>query len=130
MSGAPWRSLSDRRVEMAMGALLRAGVALAAALVLAGGITYLARAGGTQTHYGTFHGVEASLRSPAEVVRSAAALHPDGLIQLGLLVLVVTPIMRVAFSALAFAVQHDRLYVVLTMIVLAILLLGLSGHTP
>jgi uncharacterized membrane protein len=50
-----------------------------------------------------------------------------GLIQLGLLLLIATPIARVAFSIVGFAIERDRLYVVFTLIVLAILLFSLLG---
>jgi uncharacterized membrane protein len=113
-----------------MGAVLRTGVAIAAALVAVGGAALLARSGSAAPHYSVFHGSTSSLRSVTAVVRSAAGLHPSGLIQLGLIVLILTPIARVALSAVAFALQHDRLYVVLTLFVLAILLLGLSGTAP
>jgi uncharacterized membrane protein len=43
------------------------------------------------------------------------------IIQLGLLLLIATPVARVAFSAVAFAIEHDYMYVVITLIVLAIL---------
>jgi uncharacterized membrane protein len=50
-----------------------------------------------------------------------------GLIQLGLLFLIATPIARVAFSIVGFAIERDRMYVVFTLIVLAILLYSLLG---
>jgi uncharacterized membrane protein len=49
------------------------------------------------------------------------------LIQLGLLLLIATPVARVAFSAAAFAMQRDRLYVVVALIVLAVLMYSLMG---
>ena len=50
-----------------------------------------------------------------------------GVIQLGLLLLIATPIARVAFSVVGFALERDRMYVVFTLIVLAILLYSLLG---
>ncbi len=49
------------------------------------------------------------------------------MIQLGLLLLIATPIARVAFSVVGFAIERDRMYVVFTLIVLAILLYSLLG---
>jgi uncharacterized membrane protein len=49
------------------------------------------------------------------------------LIQLGLLLLIATPVARVAFSVAAFAMQRDRLYVVVALIVLAVLMYSLTG---
>ena len=54
----------------------------------------------------------------------------EGLIQLGLLLLVATPVARVVFSVFAFARQHDLTYVVLTMMVLAVLIYSLVGWHP
>jgi uncharacterized membrane protein len=44
-----------------------------------------------------------------------------------LLFLIATPIVRVAFSIVGFAMERDRMYVVFTLIVLAILLYSLLG---
>jgi len=54
-------------------------------------------------------------------------LRGRGIIQLGLLLLIATPVARVAFSIAAFAMQRDRLYVVVTLMVLAILLYSLTS---
>jgi uncharacterized membrane protein len=54
-----------------------------------------------------------------------SALRPVGLAQLGLLVLVATPVVRVGASVAAFALEGDRLYAAITLVVLAILLTSL-----
>ena len=56
--------------------------------------------------------------------------HSRGLIQFGLLLLIAVPVARVAFSVVAFALQRDRTYVVVTLIVLAVLLYGLTRAGP
>jgi uncharacterized membrane protein len=43
---------------------------------------------------------------------------------LGLLMLIATPVMRVAASIFAFVYEHDYVYVTITAIVLALLLLS------
>jgi uncharacterized membrane protein len=110
-----------------MGNLLRAGVVLAAIIVIGGGIFYLIRYGATSPDYGVFHGEPADLRSLLGILVDAVDLRSRGLIQLGLLLLVATPIARVAFSVFAFARQRDLTYVVVTLIVLALLIYGLAG---
>ena len=50
------------------------------------------------------------------------ALRPQAIAQLGLLILVATPIVRVLASLVGFALEGDRLYVAITAVVLAILL--------
>jgi uncharacterized membrane protein len=121
------RVWTDERIEQVMGIVLRVGVLLAAALVVVGGAVYLSRYGTGAPRYGAFHGEPGDLRSVAGVVRDAAALRGRGLIQLGLLLLIATPIARVAFSLVAFAFQRDRLYVVVTAIVLGLLVVSLVG---
>ena len=58
---------------------------------------------------------------------SLVALRPVGIAQLGLVVLLATPVLRVAASSLAFALEGDRLYAALTLTVLGILLVSLFG---
>jgi uncharacterized membrane protein len=57
-------------------------------------------------------------------------LHSRGLMQLGLLVLVATPVARVAFAVFAFARQRDHVYLTVSMIVLAVLVYSLVGWRP
>lgn len=119
-----------RRMQTVMGHLLRVGLLVAVAVVLVGGGAYLVNLGDLPAHYGTFTGTPTALRSIPGILHSAAQLHELGLIQLGLLILIFTPVARVAFSVAVFAAERDRLYVVLTLVVLAILALGLSGRGP
>jgi len=121
------RAWSDADLERIIAAVLRAGVGAAAAVVLAGGIHYLARYGAAPVDYHVFRAEPAQLRSLAGIVAAAGSLRSRGIIQIGLLLLILTPIARVVFSAAAFAVQRDRFYVVVTLIVLAVLLYNLSG---
>src|SRR5262245_59593554 len=119
---------TDERIEQLMGNLLRAGVIASALVVLAGGVFYLVRYGADPADHRSFHGEPADLRSPAGIVESALALHSRGLIQLGVLLLIATPVMRVVFSVFAFARQRDYTYVALTLFVLVVLLCSLFGE--
>lgn len=118
---------NDQRIENIIGNLLRAGVILAAAVVLAGGVLYVAKYGHQQPQYGVFHGEPSDLRNVSQIANSAISLRSRGLIQLGLLILIATPVARVAFSVIAFAAERDWLYVVVTLIVLAVLLYSLTS---
>ena len=124
------RAWTDERVERVIGTLLRWGVILAAAVVLAGGAMYLVRYGSTISDYRVFRGEPSDLRDVSEIVTGAVSWHSRGLIQFGLLLLIATPVARVAFSVVAFALQRDRTYVVVTLIVLAVLLYGLGRAGP
>ncbi len=120
----------EHRIELALAWLLRAGVIVAAGLVLFGGILYLKRDGGLHPDYARFTGEPSNLQHPLGVLAQALALRPLGLIQLGVLVLLATPVVRVGFSLLAFAREKDRTYVALTAVVLTVLLLSLLGVLP
>ncbi len=107
--------MTDRRMELVIANLLRAGVSLAAALVFAGGAWYVASSGRTLPDYGHF-------RPEAPGLRALLAFDwPEKLIAAGLLILIATPVARVAFSLVAFAVERDRVYVWFTAAVLAVL---------
>jgi uncharacterized membrane protein len=121
---------NDERVEQWMGNLLRAGVILSAAVALIGGAIYLNRHAGEHPDYRVFKGEPADLRSPAGVIEDARELRGRGVIQLGLLLLIATPVARVLFSVFAFARQRDRLYVAVTLFVLALLLVSLFASGP
>ena len=126
-SNKPPSRWNDERVERIMGTLLQSGVIISAAVVLAGGILYLLRYGRLPLRYENFVAERESLRGLGSVVNSA--LHGDGraIIEVGLLLLIATPVARVLFSIIAFALEKDRLYVVLTLIVFVILIYSLFG---
>ncbi len=121
------RRWTDFRIEQVVGTLLRIGVAVAATVVTAGALVFLIRHGGEQPQYGIFRGEPSELRSVSGIVASALAGRGRGLIQLGLLLLVATPVARVVFSVAGFALEGDRTYVVITLIVLAVLIFSLAG---
>jgi uncharacterized membrane protein len=124
-TGTAW---TDERVERVLGNLLRAGVVLASIVVLVGGILYLAQFGCTGTQGDrVFHGEPPELRSPRAIVADACTGDSRSIIQLGLLLLIATPVARVVFSVIAFALERDRLYVAVTIIVLGVLLYSLAG---
>ena len=75
----------------------------------------------------TFSGGPNDLSRVGGIVRAAAAFRGRGMIQLGLLLLIGTPVARVAFSLVAFVLQRDRTYVILTAVVLLLLLASLAG---
>lgn len=117
----------DQRLEVIIGYTLRIGVLTAAAIVLIGGALYLAENGSGTPHYRAFHAGATPSDTLAGIARNIHDLNSYGIIQLGLLVLIATPILRVILSVVAFALERDVLYVVATLIVLAVLLYSLLG---
>jgi uncharacterized membrane protein len=119
----PW---NDERLEGVISALLRTGVLASALVVLAGGVGFLAQHGSEPAGYHVFHPAPAAYRTVHGVLGGAASLDYRAIIQLGLLLLIATPVARVAFSLAAFAMERDRTYVALTLVVLVILVYSLT----
>jgi uncharacterized membrane protein len=117
--------MDDRRLETTMGNLLRIGVLIAAGLVTIGALAYLAHHYADPVHFHSFQLESPDLRTVAGIFKLAAHFDSAGLIQLGLLLLIATPVARVVFAVIGFALERDRLYVVVSAIVLAILIVSL-----
>jgi uncharacterized membrane protein len=116
----------DRRMELIIGNLLRLGVLLAGAVVLFGAVVYLVRNGMLPLpDYKSFHGESMQLSTVEGILRGCLEFHGRAIIQLGVLLLIATPVARVAFAVFAFAFEKDTLYVCLTLIVLGVLMFSL-----
>ncbi len=114
-------SEADLRMEISISRMLRAGVSVAAIVVLVGWVLYLSRAHGVLPDYRHFHGIP----GPADRIAPILVDHhldSRSIIRLGILILIATPIMRVAFCVFSFAAQKDKIYVVVSGIVLTVLL--------
>ncbi|MGC8478292.1 MAG: DUF1634 domain-containing protein, partial [Acetobacteraceae bacterium] len=61
------------------------------------------------------------------MIAGLAQFHSLAIVVLGLIVLLATPVMQLAVSTIAFAVEEDRTYVIVTSLVLAILLFSIFG---
>ncbi|WP_255351438.1 DUF1634 domain-containing protein [Dysgonomonas sp. BGC7] len=127
---------AERDMELLIGKLLRYGVMLACGITLLGGVIYLFQNHGvSMTHYKPtpddmpFPGVEFYLREITTIIPRVLSFDGAAIIQLGVCVLIATPILRVAFSVIGFLIEKDYMYVVITLIVLCIIvanmLLGL-----
>lgn len=117
-----------RKVELAISSLLRIGVLSSLLIVLAGTVV-------TFVHHPRYlshrHDLGPLTKPGAEFPHTIGSLvqglqHGQGraIVMAGLLLLIATPVMRVAFSVLAFVYQHDRVFVVITSIVLTLLLVS------
>lgn len=115
----------DHQVEMVVGTLLRRGVLLAAAVTAVGGVLLLAQQGHMEPALGSFVGEPADHTALGAIVRGALSGDGAAIVQLGVVLLIATPIARVAFTLVAFLRQKDRFYTGVTALVLAILLYSL-----
>ncbi|HNX69234.1 MAG TPA: DUF1634 domain-containing protein [Candidatus Omnitrophota bacterium] len=104
-----------------MSHLLRTGVVISAVIVFAGGVIYLFRHGFEPINYKIFQRVPVELCSVKGIWGSVLSFHGRGLIQLGLLLLIATPVARVFFSLITFVRQRNIIYIFVTAIVLAVL---------
>jgi uncharacterized membrane protein len=115
-------SEADLKMEMAISRMLRTGVSVAAFVVFAGWSLYLWQAHGVVSDYHHFHGVPSPADRLTPVIEGIRHLDSRSIIRLGILLLIATPIMRVAFCVYSFATQKDKVYVLISTVVLTVLL--------
>ena len=116
----------DQSIDVTISWILRIGVTLSALVVAAGGVWYLFQHGSKLPSYARFVSEPSDLLTPSHTLREAEHLDSAAIIMTGLLVLIATPILRVAFTIFAFAREKDWTYVTVAAAVLAILLFGLA----
>jgi uncharacterized membrane protein len=118
--------MTDKKIEDIVGNLLRTGVLISAFVVASGGLFYLAQSRHTPSDYSTFRGEPVEFRTVGGILRGAMALQSRAIIQLGLLLLIATPVARVVFCIVGFAAERDRMYVFFSLVVLIILVFSLT----
>ena len=118
--------MTDEKLEAIIGNLLRVGVLGSAAIVMVGGILYLIQHHAENVNYTEFHMGRSGLRTLPGIFHSAMQLEADSMIQFGLVLLIATPIARVVLAALGFYLERDRLYVAVSLTVLAILIFSIT----
>jgi uncharacterized membrane protein len=129
-SGEAYEAKRQQYAENArrIGWVLRAGVMSASALVALGLILFFAGHGGPDTRDQALgKGVDLHPLSVSNLYHGIIDGDGPSVIQLGLIVLLLTPTTRVALTLLLFLHQRDRVYIILSSIVLIVLLLGFFG---
>ena len=121
------KTSSEQQLENLLSNLLKYGVLIASAVVLLGGILYLIRHGAEPAEYQFFRGTPSEFCSPTGVVKAAFSGSSGGIIQLGLLLLIAIPIVRVIVSLFAFIRRRDLIYIIVNLFVLAALTYSLIG---
>ena len=119
--------MTDTVMERMISVLLRTGVLLSGAVVLTGGVYFVARHGSEPANYHTFNGQPSADRIISQIILGAFALRARSIIQLGILLLIATPVARVALSLVGFALERDRTYALITGTLLGILLYSLMS---
>ncbi len=117
------------KLQSLIGTTLRTGVIAASVTGIIGGVIFLAAHGGQPVSFRMFEGAASPYTSPWQMLHQALTWHSAdhanqglAITQLGILLLMLTPIIRVVFSIIAFAMERDLIYVAITSTVLAILL--------
>lgn len=124
-----------RRVEVLISVLLRVGVVTSLVIVVAGTIlTFVAHPRYLSSHapLDGLIGEDARFpHTPQAVLTGVRHGNGPAVVTAGLLVLIATPVVRVAVSIFAFVYQRDRTFVVITSVVFVLLLasfaLGKAG---
>jgi len=115
-------AISDEKLEVFISNILRAGVALSAVFMLSDGVFYLVQNAFAPALYHTFAARPGELLNLRGMAANIRAFNNLGIMQLGLLILIATPVIRVVMSLAVFVIQRDRLYTAVTFIVLGILM--------
>lgn len=114
------RETAVRQAELVISYVLRGGVLLSAAVMLGGVVFFY-----VQWFLRSGHDASSSFpHTLSSVEQGLAQGNPQAIIVLGLLMLLLTPVVRVAVSVVAFLLERDWRYVIITSLVLVILLLS------
>lgn len=125
---------ADEKLQLLISYTLRAGVFSASALGLLGGILFFS-AHPDLRDFRIFAGATMPFTSPVQILHQAFGQQPESLdlrglsiVQTGILMLLLTPVIRVVFSVFGFALERDRVYVAITCIVLLTLTVSMYLH--
>jgi uncharacterized membrane protein len=116
-----------RPMELWISRVLLAGVVLSGAVILAGLLTFLVTGSAGDLSLKDLVDQQNTAVDFGSIIRGIGRGDGVSLIQAGLLILILTPISRVAMSLFFFARERDHIYVAITATVLLILLGGLIG---
>ncbi len=131
VADAPGREVvpGGHPMEIWISHVLRFGVTFAGIIIFAGVLAFLAlgaRAGDPHTYHDVIHDHARAL-SLGSVFRGLSSGHALDIVNVGLIALILTPVLRVAMTVLLFLAQRDRVFTLVTAVVLAVLVLGLAG---
>lgn len=119
-------------MELWISYALRIGVVTAGLIILLGVVMLLAGLGSTAGVPSSLNqilggGGHAIAVSPTGIAHGVAAGSPIAIIQLGVIALILTPMLRVGLTVGLFAAQREPIFVAITSVVLTVLIIGLIG---
>ena len=116
-------------MQLMLGQVLRAGTVISISVVFLGGILYLYRHGHAVANYRVFIGIPGFVQTLDGLVNGALSLKGQAIIQIGIILLIATPVLRVICSAIGFMFEKDYMYVGISLLVLCIIFISaVSGH--
>jgi|SRR6476619_1818240 uncharacterized membrane protein len=120
--------MNDAQLQNSLARVMLTGVLVAAAVMGAGLIWFVATHEGMPPGDHLFSGEPKYFENPVSMLERAVSLkaigHRRSLIMIGVVLLLINPLIRVAFAAVGFAAQRNRLYTVISLAVLGVLLLS------
>ena len=120
--------MNDAQLQNSLARLMLTGVLLAAAIMGAGLIWFVATHEGMPPGNHVFTGEPKYFENPISMLQRAFDLkavgHRRSLIMIGVVLLLLNPLVRVAFAALGFAAQRDKLYTAISLVVFGVLVLS------
>jgi uncharacterized membrane protein len=123
------KKFRDADMPLLIGLVLRAGVVISISIVFLGGILYLYRHGHSVADYNKFKGIPEFVQYAAGLFNGAVNFKGQAIIQIGIMLLIVTPVLRIIFSTIGFVLEKDYMYVGISLLVLFIIFASaLSGH--
>ncbi|WP_295797524.1 DUF1634 domain-containing protein [Mucilaginibacter sp.] len=114
----------DTDIQSLIGKVLCGGMIVSMSIVFFGGIFYVVRHGHSIPDYKTFTGIPSFMGS---LIVAATNLKGQAIIQLGIVLLIATPILRVICSTIGFVLEKDYLYVGISLLVLLIIFASMMG---
>jgi uncharacterized membrane protein len=119
----------DTDMQLVIGWILRGGVTVSMVIVVIGGVLFIYRHGHSVPDFSTFKGTPGFISTPKGVFQNAFQLKGQAIIQLGIALLIATPILRVVFAAVGFILEKDYLYTLISVIVLLVIIISMiTGH--
>ena len=116
--------MNEERLRLLLSRLMIWGIVLAAVVMLAGGAVFLAHHAGQVPGDHKFTGEPGDLRHPVGIFKAALRGNDDCLIQVGVLLMLFNPLVRVAMAGLGYIAAKDRLYAGIAAVVLGVLVVS------
>jgi len=118
----------ERAIEIKIALVLASGVVISCLVVAFGAVLFLMHHGQDQMHFHVFKGEPLYLSNLPLLLRALTEGKAIAIVQTGLLILIVTPLVRVLLTFLMFVRLKDAKFACISLLVSLILLVALFGE--